>query len=65
MSSKDIKDTLAASQEVRARLVDALKLDLAGPWASHEFADELLPGRERPSSWYLTSFLIPSGTPPE
>ena len=52
-------------QEVRARLVDALKLDLVGPWTSHEYADEKLPGWVRPSNWYLTGFLIPIGTPPE
>jgi len=53
------------SAEVREQLVNTLKLDLVGPWANHEFADEKIPGWERPSSWYLTGFLIPSGTPPE
>src|SRR5438034_1955258 len=53
------------SLEVRARLVEALKLDLVGPWAGHALAEERLPGRVRPSNWYLTGFLIPSGTPPE
>ena len=53
------------SSTVRERLVEALKLDLVGPWAGHELAEERLPARERPSSWYLTGFLIPSGTPPE
>src|SRR6202011_1711663 len=51
--------------EVRARLVEALKLDLVGPWASHALANERLPGRVRPSNWYLTGFLIPTGTPPQ
>src|SRR2546421_12312598 len=55
----------ANSLEVRARLVEALKLDLVGPWAGHALAQERLPGRLRPSNWYLTGFLIPSGTPPE
>jgi hypothetical protein len=55
----------ASSLEVRDRLVDALKLDLVGPWAGHAFAEERLPGWVRPSNWYLTGFLIPSGTPPE
>jgi hypothetical protein len=55
----------AASAEVRTRLVEALKLDLVGPWAGHPLADERLPARERPSNWYLTGFLIPSGTPPD
>ena len=50
---------------MRERLVEALKLDLVGPWAGHALADERLPGWVRPSNWYLTGFLIPSGTPPE
>ena len=53
------------SLEVRTKLVDALKLDLVGPWAGHALAEERLPGWVRPSNWYLTGFLIPSGTPPE
>lgn len=55
----------ATSADVRARLVNALRLDLVGPWPGHEFADEKLPGWIRPSNWYLTGFLIPSGAPPE
>ncbi len=54
-----------SSLEVRERLVDALKLDLVGPWAGHPLAEERLQGWVRPSNWYLTGFLIPSGTPPE
>src|SRR5437588_10340738 len=53
------------SLDSRARLVEALKLDLVGPWAGHAFAEERLPGWIRPSNWYLTGFLIPSGAPPE
>jgi hypothetical protein len=56
---------LGTSMQVRARLVEALKLDLVGPWAGHAFAEERLQGRVRPSNWYLTGFLIPSGTAPE
>ena len=37
----------------------------SGPGAGHALADERLPGWVRPSNWYLTGFLIPSGTPPE
>jgi hypothetical protein len=55
----------ASSLEVRARLVEALKLDLVGPRKGHALAEERLPGWVRPSNWYLTGFLIPSGTPPE
>jgi len=53
------------SLEVRGRLVDALHLDLVGPGAGHALATEHLPGWVRPSNWYLTGFLIPTGTPPE
>ena len=56
---------LADSAAVRERLVEALSLDLIGPWAGHEHASERLPGWVRPSNWYLTGFLIPSGTDPE
>ena len=55
----------ANSAEVRERLVEALNLDLIGPGAGHDLADERLPGWVRPSNWYLTGFLIPSGSPPE
>jgi hypothetical protein len=53
------------SLEVRGQLVEALKLDLVGPWAGHALAEEQLPNRLRPSAWYLTGFLVPSGMPPE
>ena len=53
------------SRAVRERLVEALRLDLVGPWAGHELDAEHLPGRERPSNWYVAGFLIPTGTPPE
>jgi hypothetical protein len=61
--TKDTKPQ--TSVEVRELLVNALKLDLVGPWAGHEYAEEQLLGRIRPSTWYLTGFLIPSGMPPE
>ena len=47
------------------RLVEALRLDLVGPWAGHELEAEQLPGRERPSNWYVAGFVIPTGTPPD
>ena len=50
---------------VRDRIVDALRLDLVGPTAGHPLALERLPGWVRPSNWYLTGFLVPSGMPPE
>ena len=62
-SSPASPDALADSVAVRARIVDALKLDLVGPWAGHALADEQLPMRERPSNWYVAGFLIPTGAP--
>ena len=53
------------SREVRERIVEALRLDLVGPSQGHGLEDERLPGWVRPSNWYLTGFLIPSGTPSE
>ena len=51
------------SEEVRERLIDALRLDLVGPrpdLAEHEaYAQEILP--TAPSIWYLTGFLVPYG----
>ena len=52
-----------SSRDARARIVEALQLDLVGPGVGHELADERLPGWERPSNWYLTGFLIPDDTP--
>ncbi len=57
--------TRLTSLEVRERLVQALELDLVGPWPGHALEQEMLPGWVRPSTWYLTGFLIPTGTPPE
>lgn len=64
MSLASVQTATLTPVEVCAQLVDALELDLVGPWAGHVFANERLPGWVRPSSWYLTGFLIPSGTPP-
>ena len=55
----------APALAVRARLVEALHLDLVGPSAGHALVDEQLPDTLRPAVWYLTGFLIPSGTPSE
>ena len=51
-----------SSAEVRKRLIEALNLDLVGPWVGHSLADERLLGWRRPSNWYLAGFLIPSGS---
>lgn len=64
MTLTNAQDVLT-SEAVRSRLVEALELDLIGPWAGHPYADEKLPGWVRPSNWYLTGFLIPAATAPE
>ncbi len=56
---------MTSSLEVRDRLIEALRLDLVGPRDAHALAAERLPGWVRPSNWYLTGFLIPTGTAPE
>ena len=64
--SQETENTVPAnSKEVRDQLVEALHLDLVGPWADHTLVEEKLPGWIRPSKWYLTGFMIPVGTPPE
>ena len=54
-----------SSEQVRTRLVEALELDLIGPGAGHPLAEESLSGRQRPSNWYLTGFLVPTGARPK
>ena len=56
---------VATPPEVRARIVEALKLDLICPWAGRELSGERLPGHISPSSWYMAGFLMPSATPAE
>ncbi len=51
-----------SSLEARERIIDALRLDLVGPELDHDLAEETLHGRQRPSNWYLTGFLIPADT---
>lgn len=55
--------TAGTSETIRHELVEALRLDLVGPWNNHAFARELLP--ESPTRWYLTGFLVPAGAPVE
>ena len=55
----------ADPRAIRERLVKALRLDLVGPRAGHELDAEQLPGRARPSNWYVAGFLIPTGIQPE
>lgn len=49
--------------EVRAQLTDALRLDLVGPEEGLGEAHEILP--QRPSSWYVTGFLVPLEASPD
>ena len=49
--------------EVRAQLVDALRLDLVGPEDGLGDAQEILP--QRPSTWYMTGFLVPLEASPD
>lgn len=65
MSMPVAKTHMEPSLAVRDHLVDALQLDLVGPWAGHAFEAERLPGWVRPSNWYLTGFMVPSGMPAE
>ena len=65
MNPTETQDPPSTSPQVRARLAEALNLDLIGPRARHELAQERLPGWVRPSNWYLTGFLVPSGAAPE
>jgi len=55
--------TSPTSEQIRARLVEALRLDLVGPTNDHAFASELLP--ESPRRWYLTGYLVPTTLPSE
>jgi hypothetical protein len=45
------------SAQARAKLVEALELDLIGPSNGHPFERELLP--RSPRTWYLTGVLVP------
>ena len=63
MTTPSTTDLAAPTLAARAQLVEALKLDLVGPSAGHALATEQLPANLRPANWYLTGFLIPSGTP--
>ncbi|MCD4652609.1 hypothetical protein K8T06_01595, partial [bacterium] len=65
MTLENTKIVVTESRDIRSKIVDALRLDLVGPWPGHEYEHERLHPKERPSRWYLTGFLIPSGTPPE
>jgi hypothetical protein len=65
MTSQSTTESAAATLAVRAQLIEALKLDLVGPSVGHTLAAEQLPETLRPATWYLTGFLIPSGTPVE
>ena len=65
MTTRPDLSPILTSEQARERLVEALRLDLVGPWAGHPLADEKLFGWTYPSNWYLAGFLIPVATPPE
>ena len=65
MTSQSTTELAAPALTVRAQLLEALTLDLVGPSVGHALAAEQLPEMLRPATWYLTGFLIPSGTPAE
>ncbi|MGH9323483.1 MAG: hypothetical protein ACRD3V_26810 [Vicinamibacteria bacterium] len=44
------RDAVRTTLDVREHLVEALKLDLVGPWAGHPLAEERLQGWVRPSN---------------
>ncbi len=48
---------MTRSVDVREELTEALRLDLVGPRPHSPYADEVL--SDRPSTWYLTGFLVP------
>ncbi len=55
---------MTTAKDVRAQLIDALRLDLIGPRSGEasggRYAEERLP--IAPSKWYLTGFLVPFET---
>jgi hypothetical protein len=65
MTTKPDLSPILTSEAARARLVEALRLDLVGPWTGHPLAEEKIFGWTYPSNWYLSGFLIPVTTPPE
>jgi len=58
---------MTTSAEVRAQLIDTMRLDLLGPRPDHpdhvQYQGEMLP--ISPSKWYLTGFLVPYEAPLE
>ena len=56
-----LSTSATTSEQIRARLVEALRLDLVGPDNDHAFASELL--SESPRRWYLTGYLVPTTLP--
>jgi hypothetical protein len=54
---------MTTSADVRAKLVETLKVDLVGPGPGHPLEAEQLWESDPPSRWYLTGFLVPSAAP--
>ena len=61
----DKNESFPTSVSVRDHLVEAVRLDLVGPWHGHPLAEERLRRQHKPSNWYLTGFLMPADTPDE
>ena len=57
LAERENMDTTPTCESVRRELVDAVQIDLIGPRVGLGTPDEVLP--QRPSSWYLTGFLVP------
>ncbi len=52
---------MSTSTQVRAKMIEAIELDLVGPRNDHPFAHELL--SHSPRRWYLTGHLVPASAP--
>jgi hypothetical protein len=55
--------TIPTSEQIRARLVQALRLDLVWPASDHAFANELIFESHR--RWCFTGYLVPTTLPSE
>lgn len=51
------------SAEIRDDLIETLRMNLVGPWPEGPNQHEVL--RHKPSSWYLTGFLVSQNAPEE
>ena len=56
---------MTTSKDVRAQLIDALRLDITKPRSGEASDDRCVEDvlRVAPSKWYLTGFLVPYAPP--